>query len=80
MLSGLGFLALAAGQPQMPADRLIFLTISAVSNVGLSHDPISIVGPGLFLLSLLMLAGRLAPLAVLWWMARSMRGEDVLVA
>ncbi|HZL37525.1 MAG TPA: hypothetical protein VFC78_19560 [Tepidisphaeraceae bacterium] len=80
LAAGAGFLALTATQPQMPADRLIFLTISAISNVGLSHDPISIVGPGLFLLAALMLFGRLAPLAVLWWMVRTTNNAEVLVA
>jgi trk system potassium uptake protein TrkH len=66
-------------QPQIPGDRLLFLAISALSNVGLSHDPVSITGPGLLVLSGLMLIGRLAPLAILWWMARTARGAEVLI-
>lgn len=79
-LAALGFLLLAMTQPQMPADRLIFLTISAISNVGLSHDPVSMVGPGLLLLAALMLAGRLAPIAIIWWMVRATPDAEVLVA
>jgi Trk-type K+ transport system membrane component len=75
----LGVLLLAQNVPQMAGDRLLFLVISATSNVGLSHDPIAITGPGLIILSVLMLFGRLAPIAILWWTARTTRGVDVLV-
>ena len=75
----LGVLMLAQNVPQMAGDRLLFLAISATSNVGLSHDPIAITGPGLIVLSVLMLFGRLAPIAILWWTARTTRGVDVLV-
>ncbi|HXE55376.1 MAG TPA: potassium transporter TrkG [Tepidisphaeraceae bacterium] len=73
-----GLLILLACEPQIPADRTLFLTISAMGNVGLWHDPVSITGPGLLVLSALMLAGRLGPLAVLWWMAKT-TSSDVLV-
>jgi Trk-type K+ transport system membrane component len=63
----------------MPADGGVFLIISALSNVGMSHDPVSVVGKGSYLLSGIMLIGRLAPLAVLWWMARTTRDAEVLV-
>ena len=62
-----------------PADRLFFQTISAISNVGLSHDRLSTVGPGLFILSAAMLFGRVAPLLILWWMAQSTSGEELAV-
>ena len=42
-----------------------------MSNIGLSHEPVSIVGTGLHTLSALMLIGRLAPLLVLWWLAKT---------
>jgi trk system potassium uptake protein TrkH len=74
------FLALVALQPQMPADRLFFLTISAMSNVGLSHDPVSITGPGLYVLSVTMLLGRFAPLGMLWWAARTTEGLEIACA
>lgn len=74
-----GVLLLATTDPQIAPDRLLFLCCSAIANVGLSHDPVSITGPGLIVLSLLMLAGRLGALAVLWWMAETTSGADVAV-
>jgi trk system potassium uptake protein TrkH len=74
-----GFLLLTASEPQVPGDRLFFLTVSAVSNVGLSHDPISIVSGGSYLLSWLMLIGRIAPLGVLWWTALGTQDADLLI-
>jgi Trk-type K+ transport system membrane component len=73
-----GFLLLLITEPDTP-DRLLFLAVSAASNVGLSHDPVSSTGNGLFTLSALMLAGRVLPLLVLWWMA-SAPGERDAVA
>lgn len=66
--------------PQMPADRLLFLTVSAVSNVGLSHDPVSLTRSSLFILSAAMLLGRMIPLLILWWTASTTRDADVAVA
>ncbi len=74
------FIALLAAQPQMPADRLFFLTVSAMSNVGLAHDPIGITGAGLHVLSLTMLLGRLAPLGMLWWAAKTTDGLEIAAA
>ena len=81
LIAAIGFFLLGILQPQIPPDRLIFLVISALSNVGLTqdtHDPISIVGPGLFLLGFVALVGRLAPIAILWWLAKT-EDADVLV-
>jgi Trk-type K+ transport system membrane component len=75
----IGVILLVQVQSQIPADRLLFLAVSALSNVGLSHDPVSITGPGLLVLSALMLIGRLVPLAILWWVARTTAGAEVLV-
>ncbi len=72
-------LALLATQPEMPADRLLMLAVSAASNVGLAHDPITLVGPSLFVLSLAMLLGRTLPLIVLWWLVYTTRDVDVAV-
>lgn len=74
-----GLLLLVSIEPQIPGDRMLFLAVSAMGNVGLSHDPVAITGPGLLVLSLLMLAGRLGSLGVLWWLAESSPGADVLV-
>lgn len=62
-------IALASSQPQLPGDRMLFLAVSAIGNVGLSHDPISLSRDGMYLLSSGMLAGRLLPLVMLCWMA-----------
>jgi trk system potassium uptake protein TrkH len=62
---------LLGSDPDQPMDRLLFLAVSAMSNVGLAHEPVSIVGTGLHVLSTVMLIGRLAPLFVLWWVAKT---------
>jgi trk system potassium uptake protein len=64
-------LTLVATEPQMHADRLLFLAISALGNVGLSHDPVSLSDTGWYVLSATMLVGRVAPVMVLWWMAET---------
>jgi trk system potassium uptake protein TrkH len=68
-------LGLLATNPDQPADRLVFLVVSAVSNVGLAPNPVSIVGPGMFILAGAMFLGRVVPLAVLWWTAHVAEGE-----
>jgi trk system potassium uptake protein TrkH len=80
VIAGVGWIALLQLEPQMPADRLAFLAVSAASNVGLSADTVSIVGPGLYVLGAAMLLGRLTPIAMLWWMARATPGTELLVA
>jgi Trk-type K+ transport system membrane component len=79
-MAGVGFLLLSAAAPQLVADQAAFMTISALSNVGLSHDPVSLVGWSLFVLDTIMLVGRLSPLVIIWWMAASATEVDVLVA
>jgi trk system potassium uptake protein TrkH len=74
-----GFLVLLDCAPQMPGDRLLFLTISAASNVGWSHDPVSLVKLPLAALSAITALGRMMPLAVLWWTARSAGPTDLAV-
>ena len=74
-----GFIILLNIEPQLPADRCLFITISALSNVGLSHDQVSIVGGGLYFLSALMLVGRIAPLLVLCWLAEGGQEAEYLV-
>jgi trk system potassium uptake protein TrkH len=72
-------LVLLALQPEMPGDRLLFISASALGTVGLSQDPITITGAGLIVLSATMLVGRLAPLAVLWWSAKAAPGSDIAI-
>jgi trk system potassium uptake protein TrkH len=68
---GVAMFELLGSEPDQPMDRLLFLTISAMSNIGLSHEPVAVVGTGLHTLSAVMLIGRLAPLFVLWWVAKT---------
>jgi Trk-type K+ transport system membrane component len=70
-------LALIAAQPQVPADRLLFLAISAASNVGLAHEPVAMAGAPLIVLSATMLLGRILPIAIVWWQAATTSEADV---
>jgi Trk-type K+ transport system membrane component len=56
-------------QPQLAADQAVFMTISALSNVGLFHDILPDMPRGTYVIAALMLAGRMVPLLILWWMA-----------
>ena len=47
--------------------------------MGLAHDPVSITGPGLYTLCAVMLAGRVAPVFVLWSLARTGERAEVAV-
>ena len=62
-------LILLGTEPQMPGDRLLFLAVGSVGNVGLSHDPVTISDAGLYTLSVVMILGRVAPVLALWWAA-----------
>ena len=63
----------------LPADHVLFLAISALSNVGLSHNLVQLSPAGPFILSAAMLAGRMTPLLILWWMADTTPEADVAV-
>jgi len=83
---GIYFIAVAVFQmlllwaePQMPGDRVLFITISALSNVGLSHDNISMTRSSLLLISAAMFFGRIAPLLILWWMVDTTTDAEVAV-
>jgi Trk-type K+ transport system membrane component len=80
LLIAVCFVALMTTQPQLSSDRLLFLSISAATGTGLSQDPISIVGSGLFVLSNTMLLGKLVPLMILWWMVTKTPRAQTLVA
>lgn len=75
----LAMLTLLVTEPQIPADRMLFEVISAASNVGLSFGPVSLVGPGMYVLCLTMLLGRLLPLIILVQLARTTDEADHLV-
>ena len=67
-------------EPEMPGDRLLFVTISALSNVGLSHDTVTMTRSSLVLVSAAMFFGRITPLLILWWMSDTTRDADLVVA
>jgi Trk-type K+ transport system membrane component len=67
-------------EPQLSGDRLLFLAISATSNVGIAQNPINLTGPGLYVLSAALLLGRLVPLAILLRMAATETESTLLVA
>ncbi len=71
----IGLLAMFCFNDSIAADRLLFIVVSAASNVGLSHDPISRVGPSLIILTVIMVLGRIVGLGALWWMAEA-AGEN----
>ena len=79
-----GSLVLIGLQPQIPADRSLFLAVSAATNTGLSYGPVSMVGGGLYALGGIALLGRLLPMGVLLWCCRagerSSVGDGVAVA
>jgi trk system potassium uptake protein TrkH len=79
LVAGVGFVCLCSIESSLSAAEGAFITISALSNVGLSHGPVMIVGSGMYVLTMVMFVGRLAPLCVLWWMARTTPGAEVLV-
>jgi Trk-type K+ transport system membrane component len=72
-------IALVATVPQVAGDRLLFLAISAIGTVGLSHEPVTLVGLPLQVLTLAMIFGRVAPFVVLWWVARVREADEVAV-
>jgi trk system potassium uptake protein TrkH len=69
--------ALLRGMEQTAPDRLIFLSISAASNVGLSFDPLSPDPLPAFVLCGTMIVGRFAPLMFIWWMADTTRDAEM---
>ena len=72
-------LALAGLTSDLPPDRLLFLSISAASNVGICYDPVSITGPALWVLSGTMLLGRIIPLGMIWCVWRKAAQEQLVV-
>lgn len=56
--------ALAWFEPSLFPARRVLVTLSAVMNLGLSHDALSITGTSLFALTAAMIAAKLAPLVL----------------
>lgn len=65
--------------PDLDADRLLMLSVSAATNCGLAHDKVSLAQAGYNSLSITMLLGRIIPPMVLWWMAQTTRDEEICV-
>lgn len=74
-----GLLMMLFAEPQLASEQSLFLTISALSNVGLSHDLLPNMPKGTFILAALMMAGRMVPLLILWWMADTTTDAEVAV-
>jgi trk system potassium uptake protein TrkH len=64
----LATLALMVTDPELHLDRTLFMAVSALGNVGLSHDPIVASDAGLCVMSVVMLLGRVAPVLMLWYL------------
>jgi trk system potassium uptake protein len=62
--------------PETPADHVLFLAISAASNVGLTFDRITYDPATAYVLCATMITGRMAPMIVLWWMADTTTDAD----
>ncbi len=75
----LAFGLLVALEPHVASSRLLFDTISALSNVGLTERAMTIVSPGLDILTVTMVVGRLTPLAILWWMAARVDDAELAI-
>ena len=75
----LGLLMLLFVEPQLAGDQVLFMAISALSNVGLSYNQLPDMPRGSFVLAALMLAGRMTPLLILWWMADSTTDAEIAV-
>ena len=75
----LGFVCLLWQAPELSPDHLLFMSISAASNVG-ALPRLDLDGAfTLITLSLVMVLGRIAPLLVLWWMAETTTDAEIAV-
>lgn len=70
VLTVVTLVALLHTEPQLAFERVLLLSVGSVSLAGVTTDPVSVVGPGLMVMSLAMVAGRLWSWAGLWWMWR----------
>jgi hypothetical protein len=70
LLIVVAFLLLLSMAAQLNPDRALLIAISCVTNTGLSQDPIALTGNALYLLSVVIVLGKILPLVMLSWMAR----------
>lgn len=78
-LALLVFVLLMWTAPGLSPERVLFESVSAVSNVGLSYDQIKLHTPAIDIMSAGMILGRLLPLAMLWWMAQTTTDAELPV-
>jgi trk system potassium uptake protein len=71
LTAAVAVLLLLQKESETPPDQVLFNVISALSNVGLSHDRLTLDPFSGYVLSVTMLIGRLGPLTMLWWIVDS---------
>lgn len=71
-----GMLVLVTSEPQTPADRLALTVVGAAFDVGVGQEPLALVGVGAYVVSVLMISGRLLPLVLVWMLARQAGRDD----
>lgn len=64
-VSLLTLLILLQTEPQLSAERIVMLVVSAATKTGLSHEAVSITGPGLLALAALIVVSKILPLGLL---------------
>lgn len=83
VLVGVGLLLVTAGtysallatEGQLSSERLLLLAVSCATVSGLTHEPVTVVGPGLLILSLSMLVARVLPVVVIWCVVLRLSGK-----
>jgi Trk-type K+ transport system membrane component len=75
-----GYAMLLWFSPDVSAEHLLMISVSATSNCGFSRDELSLVSTPLFTLGLLMALGRLLPILLLWRMAERIEFSETVVA
>lgn len=75
-----GYAVLLWAADFVPSDHLLTMAVSAASNCGLSRDALSVVKAPLFTLSLMMVAGRILPILLLWRMSERLEFAETVVA
>jgi trk system potassium uptake protein TrkH len=74
-----GYAMLLWSAPMVPAERVLTVAVSAASNCGLSHDPLSVTMAPLYILSLMMALGRIVPILLLWRTAERLEYAETVV-
>jgi trk system potassium uptake protein TrkH len=72
--------ALLISESDGKLESMLFLAVSAVGNVGLSHSLVQVSAPGLYILSAAMILGRIMPVLVLWYTVDKVPEAGIAVA